>query len=78
MFTVSCFFVGGEQSSASICVNAEHYVSTDSLIFVDFSFDLYLYVASLIVLRLFEVVFILFLVINVSLCLVELAEMKLE
>ena len=37
-----CFFVGGELSSVSICVNAEHYVSTDSLIFVDFSFDLYL------------------------------------
>ena len=37
-FTISCFFVGGELSSASIFVNAERYVSTDFLVFVDFSF----------------------------------------
>ena len=59
-------------------MNAEHYVSTDSLIYVNFSFDLYLYITSMVVFCLFEVVFILFLVINVSFCLVELAEMKWE
>ena len=46
--------------------------------FVDFFFNLYLYVASLVVLHLFEVVFVLFLVINVLFGLVELAEMKRE
>ena len=37
LFTVSCLFAGGELPSGSVSVNAEHHVSTDSLILVDFS-----------------------------------------
>ena len=61
MFTDSCFFVGGLQPSACVCVNAERYVSTDSLIFVDFSFAVGLILILSVSGRLFEVVFVFFL-----------------